>query len=38
MNDQTLNLWRQIESFRRSGKKRLWPIVDDRSPKEAASA
>jgi hypothetical protein len=38
MNDQTLNLWRQIESFRRSGKKRQWPVVGDRSAKGAVSA
>jgi hypothetical protein len=38
MNDQTLNLWRQIESFRRQAKKRQWPIVGDRSAKGGLSA
>jgi hypothetical protein len=33
MNDQTLNLWRQIESFRRCGKKRQWPTTPSLSAK-----
>jgi hypothetical protein len=27
MNDRTLNLWRQIGSLQRGGKKRLWPVI-----------
>jgi hypothetical protein len=30
MNDQTLNLWRQIEQSRRWGKRRLMPSVGPR--------
>jgi len=32
MNQTTLNLWRQIESGRRFGKKRLWPTVSPSAP------
>ena len=37
MNDQSLNLWRQIESVRYCGKKRQWPTVTERPPKAAAN-
>lgn len=35
MNDQSLNLWRQIESGRHFGKKRQWPIESKRPAKAA---
>jgi len=35
MNDRTLNLWRQIGSLQRGGKKRLWPTVVGRPAKQA---
>jgi hypothetical protein len=38
MNDQTLKLWRQIEGFRRFGKKRQWPTEFDRAEKQARAA
>lgn len=37
MNDQSLNLWRQIESVRYCGKKRQWPTLTMRPPKTAAN-
>jgi hypothetical protein len=37
MNDKTLKLWRQIEGFRRFGKKRLWPTIDERPEKPAGA-
>lgn len=37
MNNPTLNLWRQIESVRRSGKRRLWPVVAPAAEKQPAS-
>jgi hypothetical protein len=38
MNDQTLNLWRQIERVRYFGKKRQWPVEGDRPQKTALDA
>lgn len=38
MNDQTLNLWRQIERVRFFGKKRQWPTESERPSKTSASA
>jgi len=38
MNNQTLNLWRQIESCRHCGKKRQWPNVAARPAKQAAAS
>lgn len=37
MNDQTLNLWRQIERVRYFGKKRQWPVEAERPAKTAAN-
>jgi hypothetical protein len=34
MNDRTLNLWRQIGSLQRGGKKRLWPVITGRPAKQ----
>jgi hypothetical protein len=38
MNDQTLNLWRQIERVRYFGKKRQWPTEGDRPDKTGREA
>ena len=38
MDDKTLNLWRQIESSRRRGKKRQLAGVADRTAKPGTSA
>jgi hypothetical protein len=38
MDDKTLNLWRQIEGFRRRGKKRALGATVERSPKPNTSA
>jgi hypothetical protein len=38
MDVQTLRLWRQIESFRLSGKKRRWPTEGERLAKTEITA
>lgn len=38
MDDKTLNLWRQIEGFRRRGKKRALGAAVERAPKPNTSA
>jgi hypothetical protein len=36
MDNKTLSLWRYIESYRRFGKKRLWPTATAASKRAGA--